>query len=153
MRMCTCVQRVKQGVKTSCGYATGREAHLVEHAVAADAGADETLYFAFCFPESYTDTTARLAWIDALFGLPAAAVCPPAAPPPAAAVSAAASWAALAASTDAQPVLSQLGVEGAVEDVNLVNHAVEVAAEVVCGVVAKQQLPVLPVARWRVRCC
>ena len=37
----------------------------------------EALYFAFCFPLSYTDSIARLAWLDALFGLPAAAVLEP----------------------------------------------------------------------------
>ena len=33
-----------------------------EHTVTTPA--DDTLYFAFCFPESYTDIIARLAWFD-----------------------------------------------------------------------------------------
>ena len=46
-----------------------------EHTI--DTPADDTLYFAFCFPASYTDSMARLAWLDALFGLPRAPVCAP----------------------------------------------------------------------------
>ena len=41
-----------------------------------DVEPDETLFFAFSFPLTYGDLTARLAWLDALFGLPAAAVSP-----------------------------------------------------------------------------
>ena len=37
----------------------------------------DTLYFAFCFPHTYADNIARLAWLDALFGLPAAHVVKP----------------------------------------------------------------------------
>ena len=33
--------------------------------------------FAFCFPHTYADNIARLAWLDALFGLPAAHVVKP----------------------------------------------------------------------------
>ena len=34
-----------------------------------ECGPDETLFFAFCFPLSYCEQIARLAWLDALFGL------------------------------------------------------------------------------------
>ena len=34
----------------------------------------ESLYFAFTFPQSYSDSQARLAWLDSLFGRPAAEV-------------------------------------------------------------------------------
>ena len=34
----------------------------------------DTLYFAFCFPLAYSDSMARLAWLDALFELPIAPV-------------------------------------------------------------------------------
>jgi len=44
--------------------------HTVQHA-------EDTLYFAFCYPATYTDTIAKLAWLDAAFGLPTAAVCAP----------------------------------------------------------------------------
>lgn len=44
-----------------------------EHTV-DEAEADSTLYFAFCFPSTYTDTIARLAWLDHEFGLPFARV-------------------------------------------------------------------------------
>ena len=37
----------------------------------------DTIYFAFCFPHTYADNIARLAWLDALFGLPAATVAKP----------------------------------------------------------------------------
>lgn len=37
----------------------------------------DTAQFAFCFPLSYTDTMARLSYLDHLFGLPPAAVLPP----------------------------------------------------------------------------
>ena len=42
-----------------------------------DGGPDDTVYFAFCFPLSYTDSIARLAWLDALFQLPAAPIAAP----------------------------------------------------------------------------
>ena len=45
--------------------------HLVE------TPADETLYFAFCFPYAVTDCAARLAWLDALYQRPTAPVWPP----------------------------------------------------------------------------
>ena len=44
--------------------------HTVEHT-------GDTLYFAFCYPATYTDTIAKLAWLDAAFGLPTAPVCAP----------------------------------------------------------------------------
>ena len=43
--------------------------HKVE---AAEEG--EAIYFAFSYPSSYADCQARLAWLDSLFGLPAAVV-------------------------------------------------------------------------------
>ena len=42
----------------------------------------DSVQFAFCFPLSYSDSMARLAWLDALFGLPAASVLPPGIAPP-----------------------------------------------------------------------
>ena len=60
-----------------------------EHTVepAEPGAAEETLYFAFCFPATYTESIARLAWLDALFGRPGARVRAPSAtptsPPPA----------------------------------------------------------------------
>jgi hypothetical protein len=42
-----------------------------------ECGPDETIYFAFSFPLSYTDTIARLAWLDALFGCAPAPVTTP----------------------------------------------------------------------------
>lgn len=42
-----------------------------EHTVETD---DEALFFAFCFPFSYADQIARLAWLDAAFELPPAPV-------------------------------------------------------------------------------
>ena len=39
-----------------------------------DTGPDDTIYFAFCFPLTYTDSCARLAWLDALFGRPPARI-------------------------------------------------------------------------------
>jgi hypothetical protein len=48
-----------------------------EHVV--QGGPGETLYFAFCYPWSYTETIARLAWVDELYGLPPAPVRPPSA--------------------------------------------------------------------------
>ena len=63
--------------------ATGAEGEFVlrfEHTVPAEdlrPTHNETLYFAFCFPMSYTDTMARLAWLDQLFALPVAHVNPP----------------------------------------------------------------------------
>ena len=47
-----------------------------EHIVAS-AAEEETLYFAFCFPESYTDVVAQLACLDSLYDLPRAPVYPP----------------------------------------------------------------------------
>ena len=40
-----------------------------------DGGPDDTVYFAFCFPLSYTDSIARLAWLDALLPEDAAVHC------------------------------------------------------------------------------
>ena len=60
-----------------------------------DAGADDTVFFAFCFPLTYADSIARLAYLDHLFGLPHASVLPlgmrPPPPPPASTGSPAAS--------------------------------------------------------------
>ena len=39
-----------------------------------EVGTTDTIYFAFCFPLTYADSIARLAWLDALFGLPAAQI-------------------------------------------------------------------------------
>ena len=50
-----------------------RFAHKVE-------SSNETLYFAFCYPHGYAETTAQLAWLDAVFRLPQAHVSPPVAP-------------------------------------------------------------------------
>ena len=47
-----------------------------EHVITSAAEGD-TLYFAFCFPESYTDVVAQLAWLDSLYDLPRALVNPP----------------------------------------------------------------------------
>ena len=44
-----------------------------EHTV-DEAEAEDTLYFAFCFPSTYADTIARLAWLDHEFWLPFARV-------------------------------------------------------------------------------
>ena len=54
----------------------------LQHVVNGPAG--ETLYFAFCYPYSYGDCMARLAWLDTLFAQPRARLAPglPAEPPP-----------------------------------------------------------------------
>jgi hypothetical protein len=71
-----------------------------EHIVASAAEGD-TLYFAFCFPESYTDVVAQLAWLDSLYDLPRASVYPPGSVSPCLLTKAPAKAAALAASADA----------------------------------------------------
>ena len=41
---------------------------------------NETLYFAFCYPQSYADLMAQLAWTDALFQRPSSHISPSVAP-------------------------------------------------------------------------
>ena len=84
---------------TQTGTQAGDENFTLTFKHKCDVGVHETLYFAFCYPLTYTDSIARLAYLDHLFGLPNANVLPPgayaasngtAAPPPAAAPPAAA---------------------------------------------------------------
>ena len=71
-----------------------------EHIVAS-ASEGDTLYFAFCFPESYTDVVAQLAWLDSLHDLPRAPVYPPGSASARAIAVSPAKAIALAASADA----------------------------------------------------
>jgi len=71
-----------QRIRTPCQQAgAGKDTHefaiTFAHKVERR---NETLYFAFSYPQSYTECQARLAWLDAIFGLPKAAVVPPRAP-------------------------------------------------------------------------
>jgi len=71
-----------------------------EHIVAS-AAEGETLYFAFCFPESYTDVVAQLSWLDSLYDLPRAPVYPPGSVSPSALAETPAKAVDLAASANA----------------------------------------------------
>lgn len=69
-------------VATPCavdGATTDSFAIHITHTV--DTPADDTLFFAFCFPLGYSDLMGRLAWTDALFRQPSASLSP--SPPPA----------------------------------------------------------------------
>ena len=63
--------RVPQDAHASCalpGATLDSFAIQITHTVSsASSSVDETLYFAFCYPLTYGDLMARLAWTDALF--------------------------------------------------------------------------------------
>ena len=56
------------------GATTDSFAIQITHTV--DTPADDTLFFAFCFPHGYADLMASLAWADALFRQPTASLAP-----------------------------------------------------------------------------
>ena len=66
-----CWSRVSEPVEYQGGKGSDFAIH-VRHLV--DSSPGETIYFAFCYPYSYGDLCAKLAWIDALFDLPPAQV-------------------------------------------------------------------------------
>ena len=61
------------------GYVSDADEFVLRFEHLVETPGEDTLYFAFCYPVSYTETIARLAWLDAAFGLPPA---PVQAPPP-----------------------------------------------------------------------
>ena len=63
-------------VKHSTPYTGTREACSIRLRHTVDTPPEDTLYFAFTYPFSYTDLMARLAWLDALFCQPVAPLAP-----------------------------------------------------------------------------
>ena len=66
---------------TQTGTEKGSECFVLTFKHRFEGSPDDTLYFAFCYPLSYTDNIARLAYLDHLFGLQPAAIRMPGATP------------------------------------------------------------------------